>query len=183
MRLVFVFVGVCLGAFTNIAIAEVTAAGEGGFSLEHEVLVDSSREDAWQAAVEKIGLWWSDDHTISGKAAAMSIDARPLGCFCEAVGNDGGVVHLVVTSVNRNVMLRMTGALGPLGLMGVDGNMTWEFFDADEGTRVRFAYAVGGYYPGGLDTLAAPVNGVIGEALQRLKAFIETGDANTKRGE
>ena len=70
----------------------------------------------------------------------------------------------------------MTGGLGPLGLMGVDGNMTWEFEDADGGTRVRFTYAVGGYMAGGLDQMAGPVDRVLGEALTRLKAFAETGD-------
>jgi hypothetical protein len=61
--------------------------------------------------------------------------------------------------------------------MGVNGNMTWEFDDADEGTKVRFTYAVGGYHPEGLDTMAEPVDFVIGEALARLKAHIENGDS------
>jgi len=72
-------------------------------------------------------------------------------------------------------MLRMTGGLGPLGLMGVDGNMTWEFGDDANGTRVRFTYAVGGYSAKGLDTIAPAVDFVLGEALGRLKAHVETG--------
>jgi hypothetical protein len=76
------------------------------------------------------------------------------------------------------VLLRLTGGLGPLGLLGVDGNMTWEFADSEEGTTIRFSYAVGGYRPGGLDEMAGPVDFVIGEALQRLKAHIEAGDAD-----
>ncbi len=72
----------------------------------------------------------------------------------------------------------MTGGLGPLGLMGVNGNMLWEFFDATSGTRVRFTYAVGGFHPDGLDKIATAVDSVIGEALHRLKAHIETGDAD-----
>jgi hypothetical protein len=81
----------------------------------------------------------------------------------------------MVTTVSRDVNLRMTGGLGPLGLMGVNGNMTWEFFDSDGGTKIRFSYAVGGYYPDGLDTIADGVDAVIGEALQRLKAYIDAG--------
>jgi len=73
-------------------------------------------------------------------------------------------------------MLRMTGGLGPLGLMGVNGNMTWEFFDAGDDTRVKFTYAVGGYRPGGLDGVAVPVDYVIGEALGLLKAHVENND-------
>jgi len=64
-----------------------------------------------------------------------------------------------------------------LGLMGVSGNMTWEFEDSDGGTRVKFTYAVGGYRAGGLDAISVSVDYVLGEALARMKAYIETGDA------
>ena len=73
-------------------------------------------------------------------------------------------------------MLRLTGGLGPLGLMGVNGNMTWEFFDDDLGTRVKWTYAVGGYRPGGLDGIAVPVDYVLGEALGLLRAHVEQRD-------
>jgi uncharacterized protein YndB with AHSA1/START domain len=156
--------------------AEVIDAAPAGFSLVQEVTISAPRPEAWRAAVEDVGQWWSSDHTISGDATQMSIDAQPQGCFCEAIGEHAGVVHLTVTFVNPDVLLRLTGGLGPLGLLGVDGNMTWEFFDAEEGTTVRFSYAVGGYRPGGLDEMAGPVDAVIGEALRRLKAYVETGD-------
>jgi hypothetical protein len=79
--------------------------------------------------------------------------------------------------VSPGILLRLTGGLGPLGLLGVTGNMTWEFGDDEDGTRVAFTYAVGGYRAGGLDEFAGPVDSVIGEALQRLKSYVETGDA------
>lgn len=165
-------------ATAGIASAEVLDSTAYGFSLVHEVTIDAPRAVVWQAAVAGVGEWWSSDHTISGNAGNMSIDPVPQGCFCEAIGEHAGVVHLTVTFVNPTVLLRLTGGLGPLGLLGVDGNMTWEFFDAGDATRVRFAYAVGGYRPGGLDTIAEPVDFVIGEALMRLKARVETGDAD-----
>jgi len=160
------------------AIADVVNAGPTGFVIEHEVEIGASRGRVWQAAIDEVGQWWSDDHTVAGDAGRLSIDARPLGCFCEDLIGDDGVVHLVVTTVSSNVMLRMTGGLGPLGLMGVNGNMTWEFFDAGENTRVTFTYAVGGYRPGGLDAIALPVDRVVGEALMRLKAHVESDDLN-----
>jgi len=158
------------------ALAEVTDAGVGGFVSVHEVIIDASRQDAWKAAIEDIGSWWSADHTVSGDASRLSITAVPQGCFCESFGPGAGVVHLTVTMVNPGVVIRLTGGLGPLGLMGVNGNMTWEFDDAEEGTKVKFTYAVGGYRPEGLDTIAEPVDFVIGEALTRLKAHIESAD-------
>ena len=166
----------CLAAGT--ASSEVLDASSGGFSLVHEATIDAPRGEVWGAAVHAVGEWWSDDHTISGDASRMRIDARPQGCFCESLGERSGVVHLTVTFLSPGVMLRLTGGLGPLGLMGVNGNMTWEFFDAEAGTRVVFSYVVGGYRPGGLEDVAAPVDAVIGEALQRLRAHVETGDAD-----
>lgn len=171
MRFSLVAATLVLGAVTNIASAEVIDADRHGFTLVHEAIVSGTRATAWTAAIENIDQWWNAEHTISGKASLLSIDARPLGCFCEATG--GGVVHLVVTTVSRDVNLRMTGGLGPLGLMGVNGNMTWEFFDVADGTKIRFSYAVGGYAPDGLDSFAPAVDAVLGEALQRLKHYID----------
>ncbi len=159
----------------GLAKAEVTDSSELGFTIVHERLVNASRMEAWQAAVQEVGQWWSDDHTITGDASRMRIDARPLGCFCESFGGTAGVVHLTVTFVNPGVILRLTGGLGPLGLMGVNGNMTWEFNEVEEGTLLRFTYAVGGYRPGGLAEVAAPVDRVIGDALQRLEAYVDAG--------
>ncbi len=161
---------------TGSAFAEVRDAGEGGFTTVNEVIIDASREDAWKAAIKDIGIWWSSDHTVSGEASRLSITAVPQGCFCESFGPGAGVVHLTVTMVNPGVVIRLTGGLGPLGLMGVNGNMTWEFDEVEDGTKVKFTYAVGGYRPEGLDTIAEPVDFVIFEALARLKAHIETGD-------
>ncbi len=171
MRLFSVSAMLILGAFANIATAEVIDADKHGFTLSNEVVVDATRAEAWVAAVDNIDQWWNADHTISGDASLLSIDARPLGCFCENTG--GGVVHLMVTTVSQHVNLRMTGGLGPLGLMGVNGNMTWEFFDVDDATKIRFTYAVGGYSPDGLDSIAGGVDYVIAEALSLLKTYID----------
>ena len=159
------------------ARGEVTDSAENGFTTAHDVVIEAPRSRVWRAAIDEVGQWWSDDHTVDGSASRMTINAAPLGCFCENFENGGGVVHMTVTFVNPRIILRLTGGLGPLGLLGVNGNMTWDFFDDDGGTRVKFTYAVGGYRPGGLGAFALPVDYVIGEALQRLKAYVETGDA------
>jgi uncharacterized protein YndB with AHSA1/START domain len=162
--------------FSSGAMAEVTDSNESGFTTVHEVLVNAPRARVWQAAVDEIGKWWSDDHTVDGDAGRMIIESKPQGCFCERFENGGGIVHMEVTFVNPGIILRLTGGLGPLGLMGINGNMTWEFFDALEGTRVKFTYVVGGYRPGGLNAIALPVDYVIGEALVRMQAYVESGD-------
>lgn len=162
-----------------VAGAEVKDAAATGFTIENEVVVAAERSRAWRVAVMEVGRWWSSDHTVSGDASRLSINARPQGCFCEDLGENAGVVHMNVSMVFPEVVMRLTGGLGPLGLMGVDGNMTWEFEDVETSagsTRVTFTYAVGGYRPEGLDGMAGAVDTVIGEALLRLKAYIETGD-------
>ena len=159
--------------FSQDVPGEVIDSEPNGFTLVNELTINASRAEVWQAAVDHVGQWWSDDHTISGDAGNMSIDPVPQGCFCEAIGEHAGVVHLTVTFVNPQIILRLTGGLGPLGLLGINGNMTWEFFDEVEGTRVRFSYVVGGYRPEGLDSIAEPVDLVIGEALMLLKAYVE----------
>ena len=80
---------------------------------------------------------------------------------------------MTVTFVNPGVILRLSGGLGPLGLMGVSGNMTWEFEDSENGTIVTLNYAVGGYLPAGLDSIAEAVDVVLVEQMTSLKAFVE----------
>ncbi len=158
------------------AQAEVKDSGPSGFTTVHETVIDAKRARVWRDTIRHVGKWWSADHTVSGDASRLSISAKPQGCFCEDLGEGAGVVHLTVTMVYPDVVLRLTGGLGPLGLMGVEGNMTWEFEDVDEMTRVTFTYAVGGYRAEGLDGMADVVDRVIGEQLSRLKAYVETGD-------
>jgi hypothetical protein len=156
--------------------AEVLDADTNGFTIRINTMVGAERMAVYKAAVENVGGWWHSDHTISGFAHNMYIDARVPGCFCEKLGQGAGIVHMTVTYLSPGIVLRLTGGLGPLGLMGVDGNMTWEFDDAESGTVVTLNYAVGGYYADGLDAIAPAVDGVLEEAMMRLRAFVETGD-------
>ena len=158
------------------AQAEVLNAAPNGFTVRHEVAIESDRFTVFESAVGSVGQWWSSDHTVSGDAANMSMTTTVPGCFCETLGPGAGLVHMTVSFVNPGVMIRLTGGLGPLGLMGVSGNMTWEFEEAESGTIVVLQYAVGGYMDGGLDTVAPAVDGVLGEAMNRLKSYVESGD-------
>ena len=162
----------CVAAMA--ANAEVTDSASNGFSITHRITVAADRAQVYGAMVNNVGQWWSDDHTMSGSASNMYIDAGVPGCFCERLGNSGIVVHMAVTFVNPGVMLRLTGGLGPLGLMGVNGNMTWEFAVEDGGTRVTLTYAVGGYMPGGLDAIAPAVDAVLLAQIESLKAHAES---------
>lgn len=172
-----------VAALTLLALSargEVLDSAANGFTVKHSTVIAAGRSEVYGSAVDKFPQWWSSDHTISGDAANLFITAEPHGCFCERLGPNAGVIHMTVTFVNPGVILRFTGGLGPLGLMGVSGNMTWEFEEHELGTMVTVGYAVGGYLDGGLDALAAAVDGVLIEQFERLKRLVETGDNQNK---
>lgn len=159
----------------SVLHAEVVDAAHNGFTVRHSVSIAADRELVYQAAVQNIGDWWNSDHTVSGNAENVYLTDSIPGCFCERLGDGAGLVHLSVSFVNPGVMLRLTGGLGPLGLMGVSGNMTLEFDEDGDGTTVTLQYAVGGYMAGGLDSVANAVDGVLVEQMARLAMFVETG--------
>lgn len=155
--------------------ADVLDAAPGGFSTQTVIETTRDRVSAYEAFVQDIGQWWNPDHTVSGTSAALYLDPRPMGCFCESLGTGAGLVHMTVTFANPGVMLRLSGGLGPLGLLGVAGNLTVEFEDIPEGTRITLSYVVGGYAPGGLESLAGPVDSVLSDQLSRFSAHLDQG--------
>lgn len=165
-------------AMAGTAQGEVLDAAPHGFTVRHVTEIPASRFAVYDAAIE-VDRWWSGEHTVSGVAANLYLEPRPQGCFCERLGEDGGLTHLTVSFVNPGVMLRLSGGLGPLGLMGISGNMTWEFDQQGEVTTLTLTYAVGGYLPQGLDSLAGAVDAVLTEQMTRLANYVETGDPAT----
>ena len=157
----------------STAGAEVTDAEASGFTTRHSVTISRPRAEVYAAATRNVGSWWIDDHTVSGRADNLYLEPRVQGCLCERLGEHGGVVHLLVTFVNPTVMLRLSGGLGPLGLMGVSGNMTWEFTDSADGTTVTWSYAIGGYFPGGLHQIAQSVDRVLIDQMNSFRQFLE----------
>ena len=164
-------------AFAGQVAAEVVDADPSGFTSVHELFPAATRERVYQALTAEVGRWWDPRHSYSGSAANFTIDARPGGCFCEALPDGGGVEHMRVVFVEPNRVLRLAGGLGPLQSMAVSGSMQYTLSAGDKGTtKLSFRYAVGGYYPPGLDTVAAAVDLVQLGQLQRLKRYVETGD-------
>ena len=72
--------------------------------------------------------------------------------------------------------LRLNGGLGPMQFTGASGNLGITLQDKAGTTDLVLTYDVGGYAKGGLaETLAAPVDTVLGEQVARLKTYVETG--------
>lgn len=160
-----------LAAAAGAGVADSNASG---FTLKRTLTVDAAPAKAFDAFTAISG-WWDPAHSYSGKAAALSIDAKPNGCFCEKLGPKSGLVHMTVLYADPGKMLRMTGGLGPLQQMAVSAVMTLEFKPNENRTDVDFTYAVGGYYSEGLDKLAPAVDQVLSQQLDRYQRFASTG--------
>jgi len=150
-----------------------------GFLVKFEVSVNAPATKVYNALVGQIGSWWDSEHTYSGDAKNLSIDARPGGCFCEKLPNGGGIEHARVIYVAPREILRLSGALGPLQPSGVAGTLTWKLTSSTDNTRVQLSYSVGGFIDGGFEKVAPLVESVLRQQLDRLKQFAETGKPTT----
>ncbi|MFD1958873.1 hypothetical protein ACFSHP_06865 [Novosphingobium panipatense] len=57
------------------AVAKVAQVASAGFVVRHIVQVTASPEEAW-AVLTRPSVWWDAEHTWSGEAANLSLDAR-----------------------------------------------------------------------------------------------------------
>jgi hypothetical protein len=157
------------------ARADVADSAPNGFTIKITTTVKGSPDDVYRRLL-RIGDWWSSDHTFSGDAHNLSIEERPMGCFCEKLPNGGAVRHMEVVYLASGKLLRLSGGLGPLQAMAATGSMTFALSRAEGGTKLEFTYAVGGYSPHGLNALAPIVNQVLTDQITRFKNYAETGN-------
>lgn len=155
-------------------LAAVTAQQQDGFAIEQGVDV-AADPVAVYALLQQPGRWWNSDHSYSGDARNMTLEARVGGCFCEALpAKDGlpagSVEHARVIYAAPARTLRLVGSLGPLQAEAVTGTLTFTLKPQGAGgTRIAMTYVVGGYVRGGADTLASAVDMVLGQQLQGFK--------------
>jgi len=167
-----ILIGVSLMVLARTSPGAVVEATPTGFLIEHEVAIQARPEKVYTALIH-VERWWAPMHTYSGNSMNLSIDPTPGGCFCEHLGSGGAVEHMRVINVQPNKLLRMSGALGPLQASGLAGSLTWMLVPGPTATTLRLSYSVGGYLKGGADKMAPVVDRVLGEQIQRLKAFVE----------
>jgi uncharacterized protein YndB with AHSA1/START domain len=159
-----------------IAYADVTDSAADGFTVKTAMNIHASPSEVYRRLVSNVGDWWNSAHTFSHDAHNLSIEERPMGCFCEKLPNQGIVRHMEVIYLQPGKTLRMSGAIGPLQTMAVSAVATFNLSPEGEGTRLEFTYRVGGYNPGGLTQMAPVVDLVWAEQIGRLKNYIETGN-------
>ena len=176
MRKSALFAGMILALAPGWAKSEVADASANGFTVKISLRIQAAPGDVYARLIQHVGDWWSPEHTYSGNAHNLSIEAKAMGCFCEKLPNDGMVRHMEVVIVMPGKALGLTGALGPLQSIAATGNMRVQLTPADGGTKLDVTYAVLGYLPAGMNTWAEPVNSVLTEQFTRLKNYVEHGD-------
>lgn len=153
------------------ATAAISSATPSGFLITHAVEVRAGARAAYQA-IGQVGRWWSPEHTYSGSAANMRLDLTAGGCFCES-WSTGSVEHARVIYAVTGKAVRLEGALGPLQQMAVNGILHFAIAEREGATAITMTYRVRGDPEAGLDKVAAIVDKVMVEQLQRLAAYLE----------
>jgi len=151
----------------GFAAADVKKAAPDGMVIQIKAEVPLDRDAAW-ARLLNIPTWWNGEHTYSGQADKLSIDAVAGGCWCE-FWSGGEVEHGRVMAVRPREMIRFSSALGPLQEMGVSGVLTWTLSagSSPSKTAITFDFNVTGSSLSGLDKLAAVVDLVLTEQITR----------------
>jgi hypothetical protein len=157
------------------AFGEVADSSTDGFTVKTSVMIHASPDTVYRRLVRNVGDWWNPQHTFSGDARNLTIDEKPMGCFCETLPGQGAVRHMEVLRFAQGKTLVLTGALGPLQPLAAAATMTIQLSSGDTGTTIEVTYAVAGYLTQGMNIWAAPVDSVITEQFARLKNYVEHG--------
>ena len=156
--------------------AEVADASVSGFTVKVSLNIQASPNDVYRKLVSNVGDWRDSGHTFSGNSHNLTIEEKPAGCFCEKLPDGGGVRHLQLIYLAPGKRLVLSGALGPLQALAATGTMTVLLSPLDGATKLEVTYSVLGYLPAGMNTFAAPVDGVVNGLFTRLKNYAEHGD-------
>lgn len=156
------------------AAAAVTASAPDGFVSRSEITVPVAPEKAW-AALLAWHEWWAKAHSYSGTPPRL--DARAGGGLVESWPG-GEMLHATVINLQPPKQLRLLGGFGPLQALPVTAILDFRLAAEGSATRITMVYSVAGNRSAKLDTLAAPVDGVMAQGLARLGRYAATGRAD-----
>jgi len=175
---------VALAAGVLPANGAVTDVAANGFTVEYSIIVAAPPTRVYAALIQP-SRWWSSDHTFSGSAANLTLDARAGGCFCEKLADGGSVRHLIVVNVVPGRLLRLEGMLGPFQAVAGNGVMTFTLTADGSGTKLDMVYQIAGNADmkiggKGYDFWSGGADKMLGEQMGRLKRTLETGPPDPK---
>lgn len=180
MRSNGIFAGLALACGVLVSApagAEVVDATDAGFTIKFVGETSAGKDDAWRMLIAP-AKWWSSEHTYSGDAANLYIDAQATGCFCEKLPKPadapegqrmGSVEHMhVIYADPQRGVLRLSGGLGPLQGEAASGTLTITLKPSERGTTITWVYTVGGYMQAKPQDIAPMVDKVLGEQADSL---------------
>lgn len=150
------------------AMAEVTVSAPDHYTLTHKGASPLAPDTLWARLINPAD-WWHPDHTYSGDAQNLSLEATAGGQWRED-WDDGSTSHGVVLLVEDGKTLRLNAPFGPLQEMGVTVIWTISLMPDNEtgGTKVTFTEIANGTASSKLDVVAPAVDFVKTEAMRRL---------------
>ncbi len=157
----------CLTA-AGSAAAEIIEATPERYVLRQEASSPLAPDALW-ARLIKPASWWHPDHTYSGDAANLSLDATAGGLWRED-WQGGSVLHGQVLQVLDGSTLKLDAPFGPLLDLAVTVVWTISVTPEGSGSRVVFDEIANGTAASKLDALAPAVDFVKTEAIRRLTA-------------
>lgn len=188
-RLAAVALMALVAAPVSMAQAEVVTQSSAGFVIKLSADTTATQSDAWKALITP-SKWWSGEHTYTGDASNLWLDAQATGCFCEKLPKPtdapaeqrmGSVEHMhVVYADPQRGVLRMVGGLGPLQGEALHGTLTITLKPIEGGTRIEWDYVVGGYMRMDPEQIAPLVEKVLGEQLTRLVGWLAPIEVDSK---
>ena len=113
----------CLILCALPALPAVVDSASNGFTVRTTVEIQAPPEQVYKQLFN-IGNWWSPMHTFSGDAHNLSLEEKPMGCFCEKLPGQGAVRHMEVVNFAPGKSIVLNGGLGPLQSLAVTGSMT-----------------------------------------------------------
>lgn len=148
--------------------AEILSSSDTHMTLRHEAASPLPPERLWRRLVDPAS-WWHPDHTYSGDAANLSLDATAGGLWRED-WDGGSVSHGQVLYVNPGKTLRLEAPFGPLQALGAYTIWTISIRPAGDGSLVVFDEVSTGPPGADLARIAPAVDQVKSEAIRRLVA-------------
>ena len=162
-----VFTSLLLFSMSGAAMAEVVTASPDHFTLKLQAESDLTPEEVWARLIVP-SEWWQSDHTYSGDANNLSLDAQAGGLWREDWAG-GSVWHGTVIQAHENKSLILSAPFGPLQGLAVTSVWTTTLTpNEDGGTVITFDHVTNGTQASGLDQMAPAVDFVKGAALASL---------------
>ncbi|MEO1189698.1 MAG: ATPase [Pseudomonadota bacterium] len=149
------------------AQAEVVTASSDHFTLKLEAVSELSPDEVWARLIVPAD-WWHGDHSYSGDAANLSLEATAGGVWRED-WDGNSVWHGTVLQAQPGKVLSLSAPFGPLQGLAVQSVWTITLTPNETGgTLIRFDHVTNGTEASNLDQLAPAVDFVKSEALKSL---------------